>query len=155
VPRLRQNLLPTTTGEGREKMNYTKLGFIIGVSLVLIVSLVYFVAIPCSKPYNSITIKPTRTDAQACSFEVSGGQFLWQHSFFWGNIGVMCAVTITTDKVMLPTTAKLSARQGETFTVTITYYNQTTIENTISDGIQTQFNQWITIGVDKTEITIP
>jgi hypothetical protein len=130
--------------------------FALGIITVLIVMLVYFVAIPCSLPFNSITIKPTRTDAQACSFEVSGGQLLWLHSFYWGDlIASMGAGTFTTDKVMLPTSAELHGRQGEAFTVTVVYYNQTTIYDSTSNGIQTQFNQWITVGTDKTEITIP
>jgi hypothetical protein len=137
-------------------MNPQTSGFVLGIITVLIVVLVYFVAIPCSLPFNSITIKPTRTDAQACSFEVSGGQVLWHHSLFWDNTLTSLALgTITTDKIMLPTTAELSARQGEGFTVTVTYYNQTTIEGAVSNGIQTQFNQWIPVGTDKIEVTIP
>jgi hypothetical protein len=125
------------------------------ISLILAVVLIYFIVIPWSKPFNSITLKPTRTDAQACSFEVSGGQLLWQHSLSWENVEKLCGVPITTEKIMLPTTVELSARQGEVFTVIVTYYNQTTIYGLTSNGIQTQFNQWIIIGTDKTEITIP
>jgi FlaG/FlaF family flagellin (archaellin) len=130
----------------------------ITITLIILIAtpiITYFIIIPSSRPITQITIKP-QTNATACTIEISGGQPLWFHTLYYDNsVGFTSGGTITTDKISLPTTTDFYARQGETFTVTITYYNQTIITNVSPKGLQIFSTSWTQVGIDKTELTIP
>jgi hypothetical protein len=135
------------------------------VGTFIIIGAIYFAVIPFSKAYNKVDITPSpnNPNAQYCTFTFSGGQFLWYHSIYWGNSQDGSDVGTSFNSINPSTSdylkiagawAQVYGRQGESITVTITYYNASYLDVS-NDGISARNLQWITVSKDTAQITIP
>ncbi len=122
--------------------------------VIAIIIMTYWVIIPFQRPLKEATVKASiRDGADVCEFAIAGGQFLWSHYGEYRDAAGRAFLGGSGSKLVLPASVTITARQGEVFTVTITYY-KTIVDVVQTDGVEVQKTRYAEVGKENVDVTL-